>query len=66
MRFCWLISTNLALQFGDIVHHINWVREMLVVPHEVFVIICVLDIEPQDIERDILFVESSLNAPNIA
>ena len=58
-------ASNLASEGLDIVEHVNWIREVLLVPNHVLVVLGILDIQPEDVNRHIFFVEPPLHAPDI-
>ena len=41
----------------DIVEHVLGGREMVAIPREIFLRICVLDIQPQHIIRNVMLIE---------
>ena len=49
----------------NIVEHVNWIREVLIVPNHVFVVFGILDIEPKHIDGDIRLVEAGLYTSDI-
>lgn len=55
----------MASSSSNIINHINWVGEVLRLPHEVLVILRILDIEPEYIYRHALFVKALLNSANV-
>lgn len=56
---------NLASEGFDVVEHINWVREVLPFPNHVLVVFRILDVQPENVNRDILFVEALLHASDV-
>lgn len=55
----------LALNRLDILGHLNWVGEELVIPHEVLVVFGVFNIEPENVHGYILLIETLLHAPDV-
>jgi len=58
-------TLDLASEGLDVIEHVDWVREVLLVPNHVLVVLGILDIEPENVDRDILFVETFLHAPDV-
>jgi hypothetical protein len=54
------MTTDLAAQRSDVVGHLHWVGEILLVPDHILVIFRILDVKPKDINRHILLVEAFL------
>jgi hypothetical protein len=57
--------TCLASKSLDVFCHFHRVREVLLVPNEVFVVFRVFDIQPEDINGHIFLIEPLLNASDI-
>ena len=58
-------APNLASEGFDVVEHVNRVREVLLVPNHVLVVLGILDIQPEDVNRHVFFVEPLLHTPDI-
>lgn len=54
------MTTDLAAQRSDVVGHLYWVGEILLVPDHILVILRILDVQPKDINGHILLVEALL------
>jgi hypothetical protein len=59
------VSTNLAPKSSNIVDHVNWVREVPLVPNHILVLLRVLDIKPEDINWHIFLIKPLLHCPDI-
>lgn len=55
----------LASEGIDVVDHVYWVREVLLVPNHVLVFLSILDVEPENINGDIRFIKALLYTPDI-
>lgn len=58
-------NPNLAAKGSNVVHHVNWVGEVLCIPYKVLVVRSVFNIEPENVERDLPLVEVGLYFANI-
>jgi len=58
-------ASNLASTGLDVVEHVHRVREVFLVPNHVLVVLGMLDIEPENVNRDIFFVEPLLHTPDV-
>jgi len=56
---------HLTAKGSNVVHHVNWVGEVLRIPDEVLVVRRVFNIEPQNVEWDLRLVEVGLYFANI-
>lgn len=57
--------TYLSALGADFLLHLDRIREMLLIPIKVPMFLCILDIQPRNVQRDILFIESTLHLENI-
>src|SRR6266498_1833225 len=57
--------TNLSSKCGHVIRHFNGVRESLLVPHEILVVVRILDIKPKHINGHIFLIKPPLNHSNI-
>ena len=58
-------ALNLASAGLDVVEHVHRVREVLLVPNHVLVVLGMLDVEPENVNGDIFFVEALLYTPDV-
>lgn len=59
------VNPYLTSESLNVVEHIDWVREVFLIPNHVLVFLGILDVEPENVDGDILFVETLLDTPDV-